>query len=369
MHKMKVFLDNLERVNLASEDRGPKWHLVFPMGVVKHRGDFPGGRIEFSRDVLTAMAGNYAAEGKPERAVNYFHRGASSVPGTPEEKCAAGWISDVRVTDAGLETLIAWTERARGFIVADELRYLSPEFLLDGMSKATGKKQGPTLLGAALLNDPFLTELPRVAASENPNPNGEEMKNIATLLSLAEDATAESIEAAVKALTEKVAAHEAEKTAAAEATMKLTEESASKAVALTEVQAMVTKLTEQVNTLTKERADLAAKDAARDVKGYVDGLVKAGKVTPAIREGVEKLALAHGVDAVKFLEAATPVVQPNVEKGIVGDATAVDPKADAAKRFNAKRAEYEAKGMKFADAHNLTRGEMPTEFALAFAAK
>jgi len=355
---MKIVLDTPERVNLAGEDKGPKWHLVFPMGVVKHRGDFPNGRIEFSRSVLEAMATNYTAEGKPERAVNYFHRGASSVPGTPEEKRAAGWISDVRVTDAGLEALIAWTERARGFILADELRYLSPEFLLDGMSKSTGKKQGPTLLGAALLNDPFLTELPRVAASESTATENHTMKNVAALLNLAEDATPENIEEAVKALIAK-----------AEKVDEATKLAETQSVTLTEVQAMVAKLTEQTTALEKERAELAAKEKERAAKSYVAELVKQGRVTPAIREGVEALALAHGVESIKFLEAAPPVVTPGAEVGVVGDAAPTDPKVDATKRFTARVTEHEAKGMKYMDAFNLTRGEMPTEFALAFAAK
>ena len=85
-----------------------------------------------------------------------------------EEKLAAGWISDLAARPDGVWGLIGWTEKARGFIAADELRYLSPTFTTDGLDRSTGQSQGPSLFGAALLNDPYLKELPRVAASAAP---------------------------------------------------------------------------------------------------------------------------------------------------------------------------------------------------------
>jgi len=60
-----------------SADKAPRWHLLLTPGKV-HRGDF--GSLDLSRKVLEEMAVNYAAEGKPERAVNYFHLGTSDVP-------------------------------------------------------------------------------------------------------------------------------------------------------------------------------------------------------------------------------------------------------------------------------------------------
>jgi len=274
-----------------SADKAPRWHLLLTPGKV-HRGDF--GSLDLSRKVLEEMAANYVAEGKPERAVNYFHLGTSSTPGTPEQKVAAGWISDVRVTDAGLEVLISWTDRARGFILADELRYLSAEFVTASTDKRSGKSSGAKLLGAALLNDPFLTELPRVAASENTEANVDFSKQVRAWLRLAESATDAEVEATIAKLY-------------------------GASVSLSESAGQVAKLAEQVKTITAERDALRAEGRVAEVKAFFDGLVRDGKMLPATREGFEKLALAHGLESVKFLEASPKLVPVGESaKGVAG---------------------------------------------------
>jgi phage I-like protein len=371
-HPYQDLLDGV-RVELAADDpAAPKWCKMFPLGVVKYRADFPKG-IRFDAATLQTMATNYAAEGKPERAVNYFHRGAST-PGDPtpiSEKIAAGWIQDLELRDDGLYALIKWTDRARGYILADELRYLSPEFRLSFTNKTTGANQGPTLLGAALLNDPYLTELPRVAANEAaPTADGANMEKLRKLLNLSDSATEADIEAAVTKLAEGAKCAECgsgmscpkcDKAMSEQAT-KLSESTAK----LAEIEGVVTKLTEQVSALEAEKAKLLSERRESEVKLFVDGLVKTGKVTPAIREDVERMGLAGGVDAIKFFEKAAPVVVPGAEIGVTGDATAKNQREEAQKRFLARRDELQAKGLSFTDAHNQTKSELPKEFALYF---
>lgn len=324
----------------------PRWQKLFPLGAVRHRADFPGGRIEFSRDFLQSLAANYAAEGKPERAVNFFHRGSSDGDATPiADKVAAGWISDLELDEVGaggrdgpgLYALIAWTERARAFILADELRYLSPEFAPNAASKATGKPQGPTLLGAALLNDPYLTELPRVAASEHPKEkHGMNRKLICAALGLAEDATDEQIneacENAATAPPPSPDAGKAERLALAER-VKASD-------------AAVMKLTEQL-------AEMRSAQKARDVKAFFDRLVTEGRVTPGMREGLEKIAMAAGLEAVAFLEK-NPVIVASGEAGVTGGAVSADQKT-----WDAKLAECEAKGMTGLAAFEATKLALP----------
>src|SRR6187549_2885252 len=95
-----VYLADGERVELAAADAEPKWLLFFPLGVTKHRADFPKEGITFSEQMLRAMASNWEAEGKPERQVNYFHRGATSARDTTptEQKVASGWIKGLRLS-------------------------------------------------------------------------------------------------------------------------------------------------------------------------------------------------------------------------------------------------------------------------------
>lgn len=352
---------------MAAGDVEAKWCQLFPMGVVKHRSDFPGGKLPLDRAFLSAMVANWEAEGKPERAVNYFHRGASGPDITPiSEKVAAGWIRNLDLRDDGLWAQIAWTDKARAFILADELRYLSPEFSPNAHSKKTGKPQGPTLFGAALLNDPYLTELPRVAASEQSNQaepsadTGARMnkKLICAALGLSEDTADEVVMAKLaemKAAGEKLALAEkdaAEKLALSEKT------AATKLGEVTALQETTLKLTERVGTLEKENATLLSERKAGAVKSFLDGLVKAGKVTPATREGYEAIALSSGLEAIKFLEKSAAVV-PMGERGV--ESASTTSLADAQRRIDARVAELRKADpvLKFSEAHDAALSEMP----------
>jgi phage I-like protein len=345
------------KVELAADSPEAKWQKLFPIGVEKHRADF---KITFDAKTLKSMADNYAAEGKPRRAVNYFHQGPSNVVAPLDNKIAAGWIQDVELRADGLYGLIQWTERARKYILADEMSYLSPEFRMSQMNKATGKEQGPTLLGAALLNDPFLTELPRVAASEDA-PSAQEakhMKKLIELLKLAEGASEADVEKAVEALVQNE--------------VKLSEGETK----LSELQTVVTKLTEQVaevtkarDSITQERDALVAGKKQDEVKAFVQKLVESGKVTPAIRQNVEALGLSGGLEAIQFFEKATPVVAVNEEKGVTGAATSATPKEEAIKKVNARIAELDAKQVHFNEQLKIIKAEMPEAYALAYSAQ
>lgn len=203
-----VIAESQRLAKLAAGDVEPKWQQLFPMGE-RHRRDFPGGKTNFDKAFFGTMLANWQAVGKPSLMVDYFHKG----PGEEHsiaDKLASGWIEDLEVRDDGLYGLVKWTEKARGHILADELRYLSPYFAHNATSRLTGKPQGPTLAGAGLLNDPFLQDLPAVAASANDLPRGSSgsssrvdgdtvNKALCILLGIAEDSDDASIMTALKA--------------------------------------------------------------------------------------------------------------------------------------------------------------------------
>jgi phage I-like protein len=338
------------RVSLAdSGSASPKWHLLFPLGVTKHRADFPKP-ISFDAAMLTEMAQNYVEEGKPERAINFFHRGASDVNATIDDKVAAGYFADVvfdesgaspeRNAGPGLYVLISWTERARGYILKDELRYLSPEFLTSSTSKNTGKPEGAKLLGAALLSDPFLTELPRVAASENQGAPTVNKELICKALGCKPDCTDEELNAAAAAMCEKMAEVPAKEEApvkeapVAEEPKKEEVKAASEqavTLALAESEAARTSMAERLASLEKQAALLLAEKKAAEVKMFFDTLVREGKCTPALRGGLEVIAMTHGLDAVRFVEKSAPMVKMG-ELGITGIDES-DSKETSAKKF------------------------------------
>lgn len=327
---------------LRPDSAQAKWNLLFPMGETKFRSDFPKGKATFDAAFLGTLVDNFkrmAARHKGDKfalQLNYLH----PEHGEPvENHRAAGWIEDVKLEADGLYVLVRWTDEAREFISKDEFRYLSPEFSFDWQDSDTGKRQGPTLWGAALLNTPFLKELPRVAASEQsnqpepsgPNKEAQMKKAICAALGMPEDSTDEAV-------VEKCAAMAKQCMAAAGHQCKAPEADVAK---LTEVQGAVTKLATENAELTKRLSEFEAAKKTQDVKAFFDELIRHGKCTPSIREGMEKLALSNGLEAVKFLEAAAPMVKLG-EVGIAGEPTPESPEA-ATKKLSAMADELQKK--------------------------
>lgn len=340
---------------------GKHWNKLFPLGVTKHHPGF--GKIEFTQKWCEELVRNAKdLIGKGHRIQGNYHHfgGLQASPEMPlESTIASGWIHDIELREDGPYALIEWTARAKGFIDAKELLYLSPEFWTEFTNRDTGKKQGPTLIGFALTNVPFLKELPPLAAAEQstqadpPADTGAkrmDKKLICALLGLAEDVADTAVLAKLKEL--------------AEAGQKLTlsETKVAELVALKETAA---KLTERVAALEKDKATLLSENATfladkkkTEVTAFFDDLVREGKLTPASRASFEKLALQHGLESVVSLKEL-PVAVPMGERGI--GAPGASTVADAQKRLDARVAELRKADTKltFTEAHQAALSEMP----------
>lgn len=304
---------------------GPKWCRLFPGQTVRFREDFPPEGLRFDLGTFEAFIANWTALGKPELPVDYGH---------DELGIAAGWISDLRVDAEGhLEALIGWTDRARAAIAAEELAYLSPTFAMEAMSPLSGEMVGPTLYGAALLNTPFLHDLPRVEAGRIPHQRQrmEFLKRLTALLGMPEGASEDEVAAAV----ELACKDRKELTAKVEET---TKELATKAEAIE----LARPVTARAAALELERdalkADLAAAHAERDaLKGATFELGKAALVRESLERGVAG-AVGHVEKALKLtkgdLAAAKEIVEMipgTVKTGAVGhDAAPEAPRGMAA---------------------------------------
>jgi hypothetical protein len=165
-------------------------------------GKWKGAEKEFSvgLDDLNEIRENFAKKPTGEINVDYEH--ASEVPfGTggpvisagrvvrleePEEykngsgqmgsgQVGSGQMAGAKGPSAHLPNspsarFILWgwfepTERARGLIATKEYRYISPAIRWGAKDKVTGKVQGTTLTSIALVNKPFLEELPAIQAA------------------------------------------------------------------------------------------------------------------------------------------------------------------------------------------------------------
>lgn len=297
---------------LDAGDAGPKWQKVFPLGETRHRDDF--GSITFTRGFLEGMLRNYVAEGKPRRQWDYFHRGTSDdAKISNADKVASGWFTDMQVRDDGLYVLTEWTPRARAAIDAKELQYPSPTFTENATDPKTGKPCGPKLFAVALLNDPFLTDLPAVQASATPPavPKGTPMTtvNLSAIVHAAKldekSTTAENIEAA---LTAKLAELEASKAEVVQLKAKVeAKENAAGDI--------VRKLTEQVSTLStkldaQEKAAAVAAVSALTVK-----LESEGRILATEKPMVAEIVAAVGLEKATSMCSGWPVKVDLKERG------------------------------------------------------
>jgi phage I-like protein len=137
-------------------------------------GKWKGAESEFSvgLDDLNEIGKNFAEKPTGEINVDYEH--ASEVPfGTGGPVLSAGRIVKLDKPESfngtGKHILWGWyepTTRARELIANKEYRYISPAIRWGAKDKVTGKVIGTILTSVALVNKPFLEELPQLHLSE-----------------------------------------------------------------------------------------------------------------------------------------------------------------------------------------------------------
>lgn len=311
----------------SAQDVEPKWNQLFVLGTFK-RGDFPGGELKIDLAFCEAMVRNWKKMGGAAKPIDSLHRGDSGEDGLPaEEKAARGWIEDLQVRADGLWGLVRWNAKGLAFVLGDEYRYLSPSFHPDWVDSRTGKRQGPTLFGAGLLNNPFLEELPRVAASavtgDEPEENTVNKKLLCARLGIPEDSTDEAINAALAKPADGDALKLANEKAAKDAeALKLAQDSAAT------LKAEALKLSERVKSLEQDKADAAIAALCTKLEGE-------GRIIAADKERVAKLVASMGLkDATEFA-ASWPVKVALGENGISGNNKDTDSPETAAAKLDA----------------------------------
>ena len=211
-------------------------------------------------------------------------------------------------------TRIKWTAAAKARIDADELRFLSPSFVHDGIDSTTGNRQGPTLLGAALLNKPFLFDLPRVAAgaahSHHPNTQENDMdkKLVCAALGMPEDTADDVLIEKMKSLCgagAKMAQELAEKVELTSKPLKV-ELSAAR---------------EQVTSLQAEVSKLKGEKTEAEIATFLGQLEAEKKLLPANRDTAKEICLKMGLEFAKKHFASSATVVPEGEKGFKGEDT------------------------------------------------
>ena len=167
------------------------------------------GEFQITEPMLQQMADS----GNSRKVATPFDYGHATLFDSASD--AAGWVEpggfEVRGKGkkASLWARVDWTEKARTKIAGAELRYKSPTIEFNTTDRKTGRMGGASLHSIALTNTPFLHELPEVrlnnlrpaldmgGAVEDDPMNEEQLRQLATLLGLADNATAEQIIEAV----------------------------------------------------------------------------------------------------------------------------------------------------------------------------
>lgn len=161
---------------------------------VAYEGSFKGhwmGEFEFTRATFDEIVANFHAhpafragaeqadaatlEAGAYDVVQWDMHHASEAPATSGEipvvgAPAQGWVLDVRVGQradgkACLEALTRWLEPARTYVREKRYRWASVSVVFNAKDPVTNKAVGAVLTSIAVTNQPFLQDLPALAAS------------------------------------------------------------------------------------------------------------------------------------------------------------------------------------------------------------
>jgi phage I-like protein len=270
------------------------------------------GALKFAitRADLATVIANFAKR-KADVVIDYDH-GTEYSAGSGQPVPAAGWLKEIepQSDDQGiLWGLAEFTEKARAMLAAREYKYISPVINWGARDKATGEQQGATITSVALTNVPVLEEMPAIALSEAgwmvEEASTERSKAMVKKLILA-DRAACTARAILEDGTETVLSVEG-----------LNPEP--KVIRLSEVKRAADGRFDFAALSESEHAIAPEVFRAMTVQQELDAAIQAGKVTPAQRPSIEKLALSDLAAFREFIAAQKNQVDLS-ERGIAGGA-------------------------------------------------
>ena len=161
---------------------------LLPLGMVKsQKGDFLVDEESFQR------IKNTFKERAIDIVIDYEHQTLEDV-----QAPAGGWIKDLFIQDGAIAAKVEWTPKAEEYLKNKEYKYLSPVVLV-----RKNDQKAVVLHSAALTNTPAIDGMFAIVNSLNIDEFEEggkdmDLKKLAALLGLPEDATEEQILQAIK---------------------------------------------------------------------------------------------------------------------------------------------------------------------------
>lgn len=189
------YLVDLNTVQFDEESTS-SWIQAMPLGVYDHP---VYGEIEFTPEKIQQFADNVNNNVRgTELDIDYDHKSHG-----PE---AAGWVKQAEARPDGLWILVEWTKKAYSSIKERAYRYFSPEFDDAWTHPKTKVEYKNVLFGGGITNRPFLKDILPLNLSEAfaeadgshnnegaVNVDPEQLKAVAKLLGLPDDASGDQI--------------------------------------------------------------------------------------------------------------------------------------------------------------------------------
>lgn len=269
------------------------------------------GKLKFAitRDTVKQLVANFAKKANDEVVIDYDH-GSVYAAGSGQPVPASGWLKSVDPApdaDGILWGQAEFTEAATGMLRKREYKYVSPVIDFGARDRKSGEPQGATITSVALTNMPVLDEMPAIALSEKDwvvdTATEEGDRPMVKQLILA-DRAAGTVRVILSDGTESMVSVEGltpEPKVLHLADLKRTADGRFDFVALSETDHLIAPEVFR----------------AHQVQSELDAAVKDGKITPAQRPAMEKLALSD-IEAFRGFLAAQKKQIDLSERGLAG---------------------------------------------------
>lgn len=316
-------------VEVVSDGTPKKRIQLLPLGAIQLRDGRGPFHLADRRAAAAVIEASRARAGRTAIMVDYDHQSFYGArEGVGGQAPAAGWIDPASLTaeDDGIWADVEWTDAAARKLAAREYRYISPLFTFDPATRAVR-----ALVNAGLTNTPAIEQLAAVA-SQNFQPENEmDVSKIAVAAGLAATATESEVVARVAALAGVSAALAAASAKLGLGADALPEELVAAAARPNPADYVPVAV---VKDLQAQVAGLQSAILADKADAAVAAAMKAGKVTPAMKEWATGYARADLPGFEAFVAASAAIVTPgeqyqSLSRADDGPATRLSPEEKA----------------------------------------
>ena len=281
----------------------PEWIQLMPLGLIQPRDGRPPYELT---DTASVIATSISAARGLDLPIDYDHQiDLSAVKGVGGTARAAGWIKELAERADGIWGRVEWTAAAAQAIAAKEYRFISPvfDYTKEGRQivrlRHAALTNNPAFVMTALSHqqqhkevqvDPFLKALLEALGLKEDTDQATALAHVQKLSSSTAIVTAMASKLGVKDTTETALA------AAIDEARKSTAPDPSKFVPIEQVTELQTSLASIQKELSTDKATAA-----------VDAAMKAGKVSPALKDWATAYA-SQDLDGFKAWSEKAPVV-------------------------------------------------------------